>query len=141
MATQLNPYLSFKSNAKEAMEFYQSVFGGELNAQTFKEFGASKDPSEDNLVMHAELKSPNGLVLMASDTPARMEFKPGNNVSLSLNGDDDERLSEYFAKLSEGGSVTMPLEKAMWGDKFGMLRDKFGINWFVNISGGDSANA
>lgn len=134
MAVTLNPYLSFRDNAKEAMAFYQSVFGGKLMTQTFAEAHASKDPSEDNLVMHSQLEAPNGLMLMASDTPARMEYKSGNNVSLSLSGDDEPTLRGYFEKLSAGGTVTMPLEKALWGDVFGMCADRFGTQWLVNIS-------
>lgn len=134
MQSRLNPYLSFKDNAREAMEFYQSVFGGKLDLNTFKEFNASEDPGEDDKIMHAMLEADNGIVFMASDTPARMEYRPGANISLSLSGDNEEELSGYFARLSEGGQVTMPLEKAMWGDTFGMLVDKFGIPWMINIS-------
>jgi PhnB protein len=135
MAVQLNPYLSFKNNARQAMEFYQTVFGGELNVQTFKELHASQDASEDDLVMHAQLAGDNGLMFMASDTPNRMEYRPGNNFNMSLSGDDEATLRGYFDKLASGGSITMPLEKAIWGDTFGMCTDKFGVNWLVNIAG------
>jgi PhnB protein len=135
VGVRLNPYLSFKDNAREAMTFYQSVFGGELNMQTFKEFHASQDPSEDDLVMHAQLEGDSGIVFMASDTPNRMEYRPGTNFNMSLSGDDDATLKGYFDKLSSGGSVMMPLEKAIWGDTFGMCTDKFGVNWLVNIAG------
>jgi PhnB protein len=134
MAIQLNPYLSFKDKAKEAMEFYKSVFGGELTMQTFKEFNASTDPSEDNLVMHAMLRTPNDMMFMASDTPSRMEYKPGTNFNMSISGDEEELMRGYFEKLSEGGTVTMPMEKAAWGDIFGMCVDKFGVSWFVDVS-------
>ena len=134
MQTKLNPYVSFKSNTREAIQFYQSVFGGELRMNTFKEFQASQDPSEDNLIMHAELETENGMTLMASDTPARMEYRPGNNISLSLSGENEAELTAYFQKLSAGGTITMPLTKAMWGDMFGMCTDKFGVGWLVNIS-------
>lgn len=135
MQSSLNPYIGFKDNAREAMEFYKSVFGGELEVHTFKEFHASEDPSEDNLVMHSMLTVSDKITFMASDTPKRMEYKPGTNISMSLSGDNDEELSNYFAKLSEGGTVSQPLEKAPWGDKFGMFTDKFGIGWMVNIAG------
>jgi PhnB protein len=135
MAVALNPYLSFKSNAREAMEFYHSVFGGTLDVQTFKDLNASQDPAEENLVMHSQLEGDNGILFMASDTPSRMEFKPGTNFSMSLSGDDESLLRGYFEKLSSGGTTTMPLEKAIWGDTFGMCADKFGVNWLVNISG------
>lgn len=136
MATKLNPYISFRDNAREAMEFYETVFGGRLEIRTFKDFNAVREPEDENLVMHAVLYAANGFEFMASDTPKRMEYSPGNNISLSLSGEDEAELTGYFNKLVDGGTVTMPLEKAMWGDTFGMLKDKFGINWFVNISGG-----
>ena len=116
------------------MEFYKSVFGGKLTQSTFKEFNASQDPSEDNLIMHSVLEADNGITFMAADTPKRMEFRPGTNMSMSLSGDNDQELTSYFQKLSAGGQVLMPLEKAMWGDKFGMVRDRFGVTWLVNIS-------
>jgi PhnB protein len=134
MSVQLNPYLSFKDNARQAMEFYQTVFSGTLSVDTFGQFHASEDPAEAEKVMHAQLTAPNGIVFMASDTPNSMEFKPGASISMSLSGDDDATLSGYFQQLSDGGSVTMPLENAPWGDKFGACVDKFGVNWMVNIS-------
>lgn len=134
MSTLLNPYIAFKNNARQAMEFYQSVFGGELKMNTFKEFNASMSPAEDNLMMHAELKAGNGLTLMASDTPERMEYKPGTNINMSLSGEDEKELKGFFERLSAGGMVSMPLEKQVWGDVFGMVTDKFGIGWMVNIN-------
>lgn len=135
MQSRLNPYLGFRDSAREAMEFYKSVFGGKLDLNTFKEFHASQDPSEDDKIMHSMLEADNGIIFMAADTPNSMEYKPGANISMSLSGDNEPELRGYFEKLSAGGSVTMPLEKAPWGDTFGMLTDKFGINWMVNISG------
>lgn len=134
MQTRLNPYLGFKDNARQAMEFYQSVFGGKLDINTFKEFHASEDPSEDNKVMHAMLEAENGITFMASDTPSSMEYKVGAAISMSLSGDNEEEIRGYYDKLIEGGNVTMPLEKAPWGDTFGMLVDKFGVQWMVNIA-------
>lgn len=134
MQTKLNPYISFKNNAHQAMEFYQSVFGGKLTMATFKEFHASQDPADDDLIMHAELVTENGMTLMASDTPDRMEFRPGTNFSVSLSGDNEAELTAYYQKLSDGGTVTMPLAKAAWGDSFGMCIDKFGVGWLVNIA-------
>jgi PhnB protein len=135
MQTKLNPYLSFKDNAREAMEFYQTVFGGKLAMSTFKEYNASQDPSEDNKIMHAMLETDNGITFMASDTPDRMEYRAGTNYSMSLSGDNEAELQGYFEQLLTGGTVTMPLEKAPWGDTFGMLTDKFGVPWLVNITG------
>ena len=135
MTTQLNPYINFRDTARSAMEFYQSVFGGELVTSTFAEYHASDDPAEADKLMHAQLTSPGGLVLMAADTPNRMDYQPGNNFSVSLSGDDDATLRGYWGALSAGGAVTMPLETAPWGDTFGMCVDKFGVAWLVNITG------
>ena len=133
MAARLNPYIQFESNARSAMEFYQSVFGGELASNTFKEFGASHGPDDDDKLMHSQLETPSGFTLMASDTPQGTPYNPGENIAISLSGDDEE-LRGYYEKLSDGGKVTVPLEKQMWGDEFGMVTDKFGINWMVNIA-------
>jgi PhnB protein len=135
MASKLNPYLSFKDNTREAMDLYKSVFGGTLTTSTFKDLGASQDPSEDDLVMHSSLDVPNGITIMASDTPARMEFSGHTGFSMSLSGDDEAELTGWFNKLADGGTVTMPLNKAIWGDTFGMCVDRFGVNWLVNIAG------
>ena len=135
MQTKLNPYLIFKDNAREAMDFYKTVFGGKLTMSTFKEYHASQDPSEDEKIMHSTLEVDNGITFMASDTPDRMEYSAGTNYSMSLSGDNETELRAYFEKLSAGGTVTMPLEKAPWGDTFGMLTDKFGVSWLVNIAG------
>lgn len=135
MATLLNPYLGFRDTAKEAMEFYHSVFGGELTTSTFAEFQASEDPAERDKIMHSMLTTDSGLVLMAADTPNSMDYTPGNNHSISLSGEDEAELRGYWDKLSAGGNVTMPLERAPWGDTFGMCVDKFGISWLVNIAG------
>jgi PhnB protein len=135
MSTRLNPYLSFRDNAREAMEFYHSVFDGELTVSTFGEMQASEDPSEQDKVMHAMLVTDGGLALMASDTPNSMEYQPAAGFSVSLSGEDEDELAGYWDKLADGGTVTMPLEKAPWGDSFGMCVDRFGISWMVNIAG------
>ncbi len=133
MAARLNPYIQFDGTAREAMEFYKAVFGGDLTTSTFKEFGASHGPEDDDKLMHSQLETPSGFTLMASDTPQGMTYNPGENISVSLSGNDEE-LRGYYEKLSDGGKVMMPLEKQAWGDEFGMVMDKFGINWMVNIS-------
>jgi PhnB protein len=134
MASRLNPYISFASDARQAMEFYRDVFGGELRLSTYGEFG-SPDTPEANNIMHAMLETDSGFTLMGSDLPPGMEHKPGNNIAVSVSGDDSDELRGYWAKLSEGGTVSVPLEKQMWGDEFGMCVDRFGISWMVNISG------
>ena len=132
--TTLNPYLGFRDNAREAMTFYQSVFGGELAMSTFGEFHASEEAAEQDKIMHALLTTEKGMVLMGADTPNGMDYTPGNNISVSLSGSDEPELRGYFDKLADGGTVAMPLEKAPWGDTFGMCKDKFGIDWLVDIA-------
>jgi PhnB protein len=132
VTSRLNPYLSFSDNARQALEFYREVFGGELVLSTFGEAGAADGPDADK-VMHGQLETPAGYTLMASDTPAGMERSEGSSISISLSGDDPE-LRSWFEALAAGGTVTMPLEKQMWGDEFGMCVDRFGISWLVNVS-------
>jgi PhnB protein len=134
----LNPYLNFKDNAKDAFEFYESVFGGNLTTSNFGDFGMSTDPEEATKIMHAQLITSSGFTLMGADTPNHMEYKPGTNFSVSLSSgpEGEEELTGYYNKLVEGGTAVEPLSKAPWGDSFGMLIDKFGTSWLVNIGGG-----
>jgi PhnB protein len=132
MASRLNPYIGFDGNARQAMEFYESVFGGTLALSTFGEFGAQEAPEADK-IMHGMLETDSGFTLMGSDTPPGTEYKPGNNISVSLSGDDDDELRGYWDKLSASGKISVPLEKQMWGDEFGACEDQFGITWLVNI--------
>jgi PhnB protein len=134
MTSKLNPYLSFQDTARDAMEFYQSVFGGQLFISTFGEMG-DPEAAEADLVMHSSLETPSGYTLFASDTPPGMEFAPGSQITVSLSGDDADELRGYWEKLAVDGTVTMPLERQMWGDDFGTVTDRFGIDWMVNIAG------
>ncbi|MDH6286254.1 MULTISPECIES: VOC family protein [Rhodococcus] len=134
MTSRLNPYISFDGNARQAMEFYKDVFGGTLALNTFGEYGAPEGEGADK-IMHAMLESDTGYTLMGADTPPGMEHNPGTNIAVSLSGDDGDELRGYWAKLADGGSVSVPLEKQMWGDEFGACTDKFGISWMVNIAG------
>ena len=139
MASKLNPYITFDGSAREALEFYKDVFGGDLRLNTFGEFGQADSPDADK-IMHSQLEADNGFTLMASDTPAGMPRRnQGENISISLSGDDADALRGYWEKLSDGGNVTMPLEKQMWGDEFGMCADKYGVTWMVNIAGEGNA--
>jgi PhnB protein len=133
MTSRLNPYLSFNGNAREAMEFYRSVFGGTLTINTFGDYG-NPDPAMADKVMHAQLESDAGYTLMASDLMPDMPFNRGDSITVSLSGEDGDRLRGCWEKLSDGGTVSMPLEKQMWGDEFGMCSDRYGVPWMVNIA-------
>ena len=133
MPSRLNPYLQFHDQTREAMEFYRDVFGGELTMSSFAEGGMPHDPADANKTMHAQLEAQNGFTLMASDSPTG-ERPSISGVAISLSGTDDAELSGYWDKLAEGARIDQPLVAAPWGDKFGMLTDKFGVPWFVNIT-------
>lgn len=136
MIVKLNSYISFKDNAKEAAQFYKSIFGGTVYSDTFESFASDEMPvaeEDKQKIMHAYLKGDNSIELMLADTPTGMEYQDGARITLTLNGDDEATLRGYWDKLAEGGTVTMPLDKAPWGDVFGMLTDKFGVNWMVDI--------
>lgn len=136
MTVKLNSYINFNGNAKEAMEFYKSIFGGKIFSDTFESFASDEMPvaeEDKHKIMHAYLKGDNGIELMASDTPSTLPYADGSRITLTLNGDDEATLRSYWDKLAEGGKITVPLEKAPWGDVFGMLTDKFGVNWMVDI--------
>jgi PhnB protein len=135
MTMKLNPYLTFNGNARQAMELYQRVLGGELVISTFGEYGAAEGVDPEG-VMHANLVTDAGFTIMASDNaPGAPEVTGGGSSSVSISGqsDDADVMRGWFEGLSEGGTVTMPLEKQMWGDEFGMVVDRFGTPWMVNI--------
>ena len=132
MDSTLVPYLNFNGNAGEAMRFYQSVLGGELKIQTFGEAKMAQRPEDNDRVIHAILKS-GGISFMASDTMPDRQARGGDNVHMSISGEDLTWLTGVFSKLSQGGKVDMPLAKQFWGDTYGQLTDKFGIHWMVNI--------
>jgi PhnB protein len=132
MASRLNPYLNFNGNARKAMEFYASVFGGTLNVSTFAEYG--RQGADADRIMHSMLETDAGYAIMGADVTSDMEYHAPAGFSMSLSGDDADALRGYFASLSAGGTVTMALDKQVWGDEFGMCVDQFGISWLVNIS-------
>jgi PhnB protein len=129
MAQQLNPYITFDGNCAEAMDFYGAVLGGTVTKMTFRDSGVDADG-----IMHAALNTPAGFHIFASDTAEGMgDYNRGNNLQISLSGDDEDALRGYWEGLSDGAQVVVPLEKQMWGDVYGQLVDKFGIAWHVNI--------
>jgi PhnB protein len=133
MVSRLNPYVTFTGNARQAMEFYRSVFGGKLSLTTFSEYGPP-DADYADQIMHGMLETDRGFTLMGSDVPPAMkDVKVGNNIVVSLSGDDADELRGYWQKLSASGEVSVPLEKQMWGDEYGACTDQFGIEWMVDI--------
>lgn len=140
--TTVNVYLTFQGNCREAFEFYRSVFGGEFPyVGTFGEMPPQEGmpPIPDDMkdqIMHMSLPISKETVLMGSDTGEGWgpDFKQGNNFSISITTDSKEKADNFFAKLSEGGQVTMAMEATFWGDYFGMFTDKFGINWMVSFN-------
>lgn len=136
MTIQLNPYFNFRGEARAALDFYQTVFGGDLHTTTFGEMPGLPHDDEVNPdhLMHGALQGDNGIILMAADAPPSMNA-PASTTAISLSGDDDATLRGYFDALSDGATNVMPLNQAPWGDTFGMLTDKFGVPWMVNILG------
>jgi PhnB protein len=129
----LTPYLTFNGKAAEAMKFYQAVLGGELVMQTFGEFNMNQKPEHKDLIIHATLKN-EGLTFMASDAMPERQSKFGDNVHMSISGQDEAKLTKVFDGLAKGGKVDMPLAKQFWGDTYGQLTDRFGIHWMINIT-------
>ncbi|MGC1176599.1 MAG: VOC family protein [Candidatus Saccharimonadales bacterium] len=126
----LDAYLFFDGNCRQAMEFYEDIFGGKLSVQTHGE-SPDTDPANKDKVMHAHLEG-GDIKLFASDT---IKKKLGTGkIELCLGGSDEAKLTEIFDALSAGGTVNMPLKKEFWGDTFGSLVDKYGVNWMMNIA-------
>jgi PhnB protein len=138
MASVLNPYLTFDGNAREAMEFYRDALGGELTLTTYGDMG-DQGPDGDR-IMHAGLRTGAGFTLMGADTAPGMEYVPGQNISISISGAmaDAAELHRYWERLSESATVTVPLERQMWGDEFGACVDRYGVSWMVDIATEDS---
>lgn len=136
MVTRLNPYITFAGNAREAMDFYHSVFGGELDVSTWSDMPdiPGYTPEMADKVMHAMLAINDSLAVMGADMPDS-PGPAGSPISVSLSGDDEGQLREWWDKLSDGAEITAPFEKAPWGDIFGMCVDRFGVHWMVNVAG------
>jgi PhnB protein len=128
------PYLNFNGDAEAAFTFYVEAIGGQIDfVQRFGDAPQDQDMGGDkNKILHLTATI-NGSTLMASDCPPGVSVSFGNNISLSLNMDSAAELDETFTKLAEGGTVTMPVQDTFWGARFGMLTDKFGINWMFNF--------
>ncbi|MFF9430662.1 VOC family protein [Streptomyces sp. NPDC014746] len=139
MPSRLNPYINFDGDARAALEFYKEVFGGSLVLNTYGAFGEVKAGEAADKIMHGMLETDSDFTLMAADIPPGMLHDPGNNIAVSVSGEDADELRRYWEGLSGTGTVSVPLEKQMWGDVFGMCTDRFGITWMVNITARDEA--
>jgi PhnB protein len=128
----LNPYLNFDGNAREAMEFYKTCLGAKLGIMTFGDSPMQSPPGSEKRVMHARLTK-GSLTLMASDTMPGMPFQQGTNFSLTIECETPQEVDTLFAALSAGGKVTMPVQETFWASRFGMLTDKFGVNWMLDL--------
>ncbi len=129
----LNPYLSFRTEAREAMEFYRDALGGDLEVTTFGAYpGMVENPEQQSLVMHAQLTTSDGLVLMGADTPDGVPYEKPAGISVSLSGNTKARAQEVWDALSDGATITMPLDTPPWGGTYGMLVDRYGIAWMVH---------
>ncbi len=135
MAIQVFPYMHFIDNAGEAIEFYRSVFGADVDVHKFGEYGTPENDPSKELIMHCELNFAGAKFFISDSLPMGGVKQGGENIELSINGgkDDEEVLTGYFNGLAEGGNVKDSLSTKPWGATFGMLTDKYGINWMVNI--------
>lgn len=133
MTARVTPYLNFGGNARAAMEFYQSIFGGSLDITTFADLGRAQAAGQANLVAHAMLKGATGVLLMGSDTPTPEEYEPGGSFSVALGGDEAD-LTGYWSRLSEGGTIEVPFARSAWGALHGQCVDRFGTAWLVNVT-------
>ena len=131
MSSRLNPYLSFNGNAREALDFYASVFGGNLSTMKFGDMG--RQGADADRIMHGSLETDAGYTIMAADITSDMQPSPISGITVSISGDDAAALRGYWEKLSASGTVSMPLEKQAWGDEFGMCVDRFGVPWMIDI--------
>ncbi|MFC8590306.1 VOC family protein [Streptomyces atroolivaceus] len=135
MAFKTTTHLNFRGTAREALDFYQSVFGGRNLAVTYKDAGAVQDESEADWVMWGEVAGDNGFHVMAYDVPSRLPWNQGENpFFVSVRGETAEEISALWGKLAEGSAVVRPLEPAQWAPLYGMLTDRFGITWVLDVA-------
>ena len=137
MALILNPYVNLRGTAREALEFYHSVLGGDLQVLTFAAFPDMAPPGEEHLVMHGQLTTADGLTLMVSDVPSTMDYTDPAGYSISISGDDGAKLQGFWDGLSRGGTVTAPYVTPPWdatGGAFGMFTDRFGVDWMISYT-------
>jgi PhnB protein len=127
-------HINLRGNARQALEFYQSVFGGQVMLVTYKDAGNVQDPSDADHIMWGQVDADNGFRVMAYDVPAATPWKQGENAYfVSLRGDAAEEIAAQWKKLSAGATIVRPLEPAQWSPLYGMLKDKFGVVWVLDV--------
>ncbi|WP_327045816.1 VOC family protein [Microbispora sp. NBC_01189] len=135
MSVKSVTHLNFRGDARAALEFYQSVFGGHLVVVTYKDAGNVQDPAEADQVMWGQVVAGNGFHVMAYDVPSGLPWDRGeNSFFLSLRGETTEEITAYWEKLSDGATIARPLEPAQWAPLYGMLTDRFGVVWVVDVA-------
>ncbi|WP_216908726.1 VOC family protein [Nocardia sp. NBC_01377] len=134
MSVTTTTHLNFRGDARAALEFYRSVFGGDLAAVTYGDAGAAQDGPEAEQVMWGQVLADNGFHVMAYDVPAAMPYDQGaNSVFVSVRGDTVEEVTEYWKGLSEEATVVVPIGPAQWAPAYGMLKDRFGVVWVLDV--------
>ncbi|UJW30059.1 VOC family protein [Saccharothrix sp. AJ9571] len=134
MSVKTTLHLNFRGEARAALEFYQSVFGGDLAVVTYKDAGNLDEPAEADQVMWGQVAAGNGFHVMAYDVPARLAFDRGeNSFFASVRGESVDEITGYWEKLTGGATVVQPLGPAGWAPVYGMLKDRFGVVWVLDV--------
>lgn len=141
MSVNVTPHLNFRGDARAALEFYQSVFGGDLTIVSYEDMGNVQDPSEAKQVMWGQVAADSGFRVMTFDMPSSRPWNPGEDpFFIALRGDATEEITAYWEKLSDGATVFAPLGPAQFAPLYGMLKDRFGITWVVDIASESAAS-
>ena len=134
MTIKTTTHLNFRGDARAALAFYQSVFGGQQAVVTYKDAGAGQNPDEADQVMWGQVAAESGFRIMAYDVPSHLGWNPGEiPVFVSVRGNDADELAGYWQRLSVDGIILQPLAPAGWSPLYGMLRDRFGITWVLDV--------
>jgi len=134
MSISTTTHLNFRGRAREALEHYRSAFGGDLTTVTYAQAGAVADPAESDQVMWGQVASPDGFRVMAYDVPSHTAYEPGlNPVYVSVRGTDADERRGHWDRLAAGASVRVPLAEAAWSPLYGMLTDRFGVTWVLDL--------
>jgi PhnB protein len=134
MSVQVTPHLNFRGDARAALDFYRSVFGGQSTVITFADAQAVTDPAEADQVMWGQVASDAGFRIMAFDVPAARAWEPGViPLFVSVRGEDADEITAYWEKLVAGSTVIVPLAPAGWAPLYGMARDRFGVTWVLDV--------